>query len=235
MPLTSAGRAEHAPPSLLPTNPTNMSYRLAQLANPIAVDKNSIVHSNTKFIVRKQGKWLGSGKFAAFPPGWDGRQPAWITVDGKAMSMSESRPFVNSNGQPIFTLSHPKMGATWTIDLPGQHGEPAGKIMPRWDATKDKLDVAFYNAGSGMREEVTLEVRGQDVMKKETHVFLNNSCIMTTVMVSSISAYMPGKVEWEVNIAAGMDLALATAIVVVLATNFTTSFFLNSSHKSMSK
>lgn len=212
-----------------------MSYRLAPLPSPIAVDKNYIVHSDTKFIVRKQGKFMGSGKFVAIEPGSDGRQPAWITVDGKALSMSESRPFVNSHGQPIFTLAHPRMGATWTIELPGQKDAPAGKIMPRWDATKDKLDVAFYNAASGMREEVSLQVRGQDVMKKETHVYLNDRCIMTTMMVSSMSAYMPGKVEWEVNVAAGMDLSLATAIVVVLATNFTTSFFLNSSHKSMAK
>ena len=82
------------------------------------------------------------------------------------------------------------------------------------------LLVSVKNAAAADGEEVTLCVEGQDIWKQRTNVYLGDKVVMTAKRTDKLSPYLPGKkVEWSVHVASGMDLSLASMIVVVLAAN----------------
>jgi len=111
------------------------------------------------------------------------------------------------------------MGTTWHVELPGGNGKSIMRIAPRTCGLKDKLD-GFVTYADGDGEEAVLRVGGQDIWKQRTNVTMGDKVVMTAKRTDKLSVYVPGrKLEWMVDVAAGMDMALASVIVVVLAAN----------------
>lgn len=212
-----------------------MFPELTALKQPIAIRKEHIVDKSTTFRVQQHGKGLSSGKFTVFDPetaaGEDDvpstkgasaekRPPQKLMhVDGKYVSLEERRAFCDASGLPLFDVSHRAAGVTWYVELPGGNGTPIARIEPRFSMLKDELDVHVKNAAAN-GEGVTLRARGQDIWKQRTNVYLDDKVVMTAKRTDKLSVYVPGKkLEWAVDIAAGMDISLASVIVVVLAAN----------------
>lgn len=222
-----------------------MFPELTALKQPIAVRTEYIVDKDTTFRVQQHGKGLSCGKFTIFSP--DGGADAdevlstkgasaekqkpqtLMYVDGKYGSIEEKRAFRDASGLPLFDVYHRAIGVTWYIELPGGNGTPFARIKPRFSMLKDVLDVHIKNAAAN-GEEVTLHVQGQDIWKQRTNIYLNDKVIMTAKRIDKLSVYLPGKkLEWDVDITAGMDISLASAIVVVLAANMYDSSMQSSS------
>lgn len=211
-----------------------MFPEITPLKLPIAIRTEHVVDKHTTFRVLQHGKALSSGKFTVFSPNGytaadesldhkgasaeEQHPQALMFVDGKYMSRKERRAFRDASGLPLFDIYHCAMGATWYVEVPGGNGTPIARIMPSY-SLKDVLDIQLYNAAAN-GEEVALHVQGQDIWKLRTNVYLGDKVIMTAKRNDKLAAYLPGrKLEWVVDIAAGMDISLASVIVVVLAAN----------------
>ena len=151
-----------------------------------------------------------------------------MSVDGKYMPQDGRRSFRDASGLPLFDIQVDKSGASWSLVLPGgdgsgKDGTPIARITPRSSSLKDNLQVDVQNAAAN-GEEVTLLVLGQDIWKQRTNVYLGDKVVMTTKRTDKMSTYLPGKkVEWTVDLAAGIDISLAVAILVVMAANMYTT------------
>jgi uncharacterized protein YxjI len=206
---------------------------LASPKQPIAIRTEHIVHTNTSVRVQQQGKALSSSKFTIFSHNGDGaatdeatsfptkiaEPQVLLTVDGKYMSKDTRRSFFDASGLPLFDLQQFPMSVAWNVEVPGGNGTSMARIMPRLGGFKDRLDCVIMNAAADS-EEVSLRVQGQDIWKQRTNVYLGDKIVMTAKRTAKLSTYVPGmKVEWIVDIAAGMDVSLASVIVVVMAAN----------------
>lgn len=209
---------------------------------PIAIRTEHIVDKPTSFRVQQHGKGLSSGKFTVFRPKSEvalqknGKDPGELSstaqekeqeqepetlmyVEGKYTSLEEKRAFRDASGLPLFELYHRAIGVTWYVELPGRNGAPIVCIKPRFSMLKDNLDVQIQNAADD-GQEVTLHVQGQDIWKQRTNVYLGDNVVMTAKRTDKLAVYLPGKkLEWDVDIAAGIDVSLASVIMVVLAAN----------------
>lgn len=74
---------------------------------------------------------------------------------------------------------------------------------------KDRLDVYVHG-----EEEVKLEVRGLDVWKKVTHVYLDERLVMVVKLVNLLSVYVPflKDNQWDVRVSQGMDASLVRQV-----------------------
>ncbi|KAK2591214.1 hypothetical protein QQS21_011099 [Conoideocrella luteorostrata] len=205
---------------------------------PIAIRTEHTVDKHTTFRVQQHGKGLSGGKFTISGPtaehtkgssAKEQQSAALLHVDGKYMSLEEKRAFRDASGLPLFDVYHRAIGVTWYVELPGGNGAPIARIMPRFSALKDNLEVCLKNAAAD-GEEVRLHVRGQDIWKQRTNVYLGDKVVMTAKRTDKLSVYLPTKkLEWVVDIAAGMDISLASLIVVVMAANMYDSSMQSSS------
>ena len=209
-----------------------MFPELTAVKPPLAIRPEYVVDHDATFIVQQQGKGLSSGKFAVFQP--DGKpitgdpkinsneslpSHTIMYVDGKFGSLEAKRSFCDASGLPLFDLYHKFARVTWYVELPGKTDTAIARLSPRASILKDNLEVTVKNlAANG--EETTLHVQGQDIWKQRTNVFLGEKVVMTAKRTDKWSVYVPGKkLEWQVDIATGFDIALASVIVVVLAAN----------------
>lgn len=219
-----------------------MFPELTALKQPIAIRPEYVVNHDTSFQVQQHGKGLSSGRFTIFQPN---EQPmkeksekslsdsppsqTIMYVDGKFGSLEAKRSFCDHSGLPLFDLYHKFAGVTWYVELPGGNDTAIARLAPRASTLKDKLEVSVKNAAAN-GEETTLHVQGQDIWKQRTNVYLGDKVVMTAKRTDKWSVYVPGKkLEWVVDIAAGMDIALASVIVVVLAANMYDSSMQSSS------
>ncbi|KAI5361610.1 Putative tubby-like protein [Septoria linicola] len=198
-----------------------MTPELTAIKFPIAIRTEHIVTQQTTFRIQQHGKGLNSGNFTIFEPDDKSTgnksgsnatpQQPLLQVDGKYGKLDERRSFSDASGLPLFELYHKAMGVTCML--------------------KDNMDVSVRSAVPG-EVDIVLQVRGQDIWKQRTNVYLGDKVIMTTKRTDKLSVYLPGKkLEWDVEIAAGMDISLASVIVVVLAANMYNSSMQASSSK----
>ncbi|KAL4951154.1 tubby C-terminal-like domain-containing protein [Aspergillus filifer] len=221
------------------------AYRKSK--HPIALRPEYIARNNTTIHVKQHSASWSSGDFTitSLPgpenPGPDSKLKELFKVTGEFASFSQRRHFRDADGLPLFEISREKMGYKWFLHLPGEKerkkdgrkgsslfsssssssfsssSKPIATIKPSQSTLKDKFDVAFRNAAVE-DEEVTLEVRGQNVWKSLTHVYYHGKLIMEITLKGMAAVYIPGKgPRWEVRVVEGMDLALASVITVILA------------------
>ncbi len=190
----------------------------------VATDKS--LHATNAAFAESQRQCRTSSSSSTSTPSKQSQQPL-MSVDGKYASMDGRRSFFDASGLPLFDLYHRPVAVTWYVELPGRKEKnkdessatPIARIMPRFSIFKDNLEVSVRNAADH-GEEVTLRVQGQDIWKQRTNVYLGEKVVMTAKRTDKMSTYLPGKkLEWIVDIAAGMDMSLASVIVVVLAAN----------------
>ena len=118
----------------------------------------------------------------------------------------------DASGLPIFEMRRKMAGATWFVELPGG-GDPLVTLASRRNDMKDRLDVYVHG-----EEEVMLEVRGLDVWKKATHVYLGDRLVMDVRLLNLLSVYVPFVMDnqWDVRVAQGMDASLVRRELHVL-------------------
>lgn len=213
-----------------------MIPNLSALKQPIAIRPELVVEENATFRVRQEGKAASSTKFKVFTTqsrekktengdrkGEESTIIPLMSVDGKYSSPEERRTFYDASGLPLFDLYHSPRGTTWQIEVPGGNSPSLAFLEPQGSTVKDDYKLQLGNAMDS-RQDVVLHVQGQDIWKLRTNVFLGDQVIMTTKRLDKFSVYLPGtKVEWMVSVAEGMDVALASAIVVVMGTNMYTN------------
>ncbi|KGO50683.1 hypothetical protein PEX2_063210 [Penicillium expansum] len=191
------------------------------LKKPIAIRPEYIASCPTAIRVKQHSKSWSGGDFTIFTfPSEGGSVTKLFSVDGDFGSLSQRRHFRDASGLPLFELHRKKSGVTWFVHLPGakSDAEPIAAIATKWSAFKDKFDVHIKNAAAS-GEDTILEVRGQDIWKVKTHVYHNGALAMAAKLTDILSVYVPGKrPEWELTVAEGMDLSLASIIGVLLAT-----------------
>ncbi|CRG84146.1 hypothetical protein PISL3812_01471 [Talaromyces islandicus] len=196
-----------------------MAPTLDSLEQPIGL-RPDLVAATARRIRVKQHAGLGPSDFTV--TGTNDSEPEssptkLFSVDGHVMSWQSRRNFRDGSGLPLFEVARKKAGVTWFVHLPKDDGEPIATITTRFHALKDKFDVYFNNA-AGSREKVQLEVRGQDIWKLRTNVYFGERMVMTCKRTDKMSVYIPGKaLEWDVDIVQGMDMSIASLIVVVMA------------------
>ncbi|KAL2796235.1 tubby C-terminal-like domain-containing protein [Aspergillus keveii] len=141
-----------------------------------------------------------------------------FSVTSESVPFSQRRHFRNASGLPLFELWQKKAGVTWFVHLPGGNetvsSESIAAIAPRWNPFKNKLDVYVINA-AGVGDEVKLKVRGQDLSRSRTHVYCNGALVMAATRTSGHESVDEN--EWKVDLAGGMDISLASVIMVVMA------------------
>ncbi|KAF7590290.1 hypothetical protein BBP40_003027 [Aspergillus hancockii] len=191
------------------------------LKQPIALRPEHLASCPSTIRVKQHSKsWSGGDFTISTYPSEGSSATKLFSVDGDFGSLSQRRHFRDSSGLPLFELHRKKSGVTWFVHLPGDNSdaEPIAAIATKWSAFKDKFDVHIKNAAVN-GEDTVLEVRGQDIWKVKTHVYHNGALAMTAKLTDVLSVYVPGKrPEWELTVAEGMDLSLASVIGVLLAT-----------------
>ncbi|KAF2139172.1 uncharacterized protein K452DRAFT_360873 [Aplosporella prunicola CBS 121167] len=201
---------------------------LAFLSQPIAICPEHIAPAPTRLRIKYAN---GSGsKFTISQEPENGVFDAGsavelFSVDGKALSRSQHRTFRSTaTGLPLFELTRKMSASTpWVIELPGRKGGiPSVTLERKTSLFKDHLDAFVQSvdpAGMGGTNEVVLGIHGQDIWKLRTNVYLGDVVVASAKRTDKMAVYMPGKkLEWVVDVAAGMDMSLVSAIVVVLAT-----------------
>ena len=75
---------------------------------------------------------------------------------------------------------------------------------------KDVVDVYAKNAARA-NERTKLEVRGQDIWKRNTCVYRGDDLIMQVRFVNYITSYVPfSSNQWDLVVARGFDLSLVS-------------------------
>ncbi|KAL1854982.1 hypothetical protein Plec18170_004394 [Paecilomyces lecythidis] len=190
------------------------------LKHPIALRNEHIATKETVIRVKQHSKSLSGGDFtiSEWPTEESGEGAKLFTVDGSAKSLSQRSYVRDASGLPLFELYRKRTGMSWFVELPGENRspDPIATFAPKWSSLKDKFDVYVRNNAGG--DEVILEVRGQDIWKIKTHVYYNGALAMVARRTDYLVPYIPGKrPEWEVKVAEGLDLSLASLITVVIA------------------
>lgn len=205
-----------------------MFPELGRLKLPISVFPEYVASSDTTFLIQQQGKAASSTKFTIFKPETDNvteKSPSdtLLSVDGEYFDKNERRIFYNASGEPVFEISHSSSSSTWHIQRPGRDSPSIGFLEPQDSMFKDDYKIQVRNAAAG-GEDTLLRVQGQDIWKLRTNVLLGDKVVMTAKRNDKLSVYIPRKkVEWVVDVAEGFDMALASAIIVVMGANMYTN------------
>ena len=208
--------------STLPLNIT-MAPGVTTLKQPLAIRPDYIATHSTSIRVNQHRTSISGGDYtiSKLPnnnEATNNQEPEDLfTVTGHVKSLSQRRHFRDASGLPLFELSRKKTGVTWFVSLPSAKSddECIATIAPRMSALKDKGDVYVANAAAG-GAEVRLEVRGQDVWKLRTNVYLDGKVVVTAKRTDKLVRCIPGmRPEWHVDVAEGMDLSLVGASLCI--------------------
>ncbi|KAJ6784323.1 hypothetical protein PWT90_07243 [Aphanocladium album] len=191
-----------------------MFPKLDTLKRLIVVWTDYVVNEETTFLVQQHsfgGQDASTPKFTiervpddgALNEEADGPEkypsPVIMSADARYISLDDRHRFHDATDLPLFDLYHKKSSVTWLLEVPGGNGKPMAVITPRPSLFKDRLDV-------------------QDIWKLRVNVYRGDEVVMTVKRTDKISPYlMSSKLSWVVDVASGMDVSLASAIVVVMA------------------
>ncbi|THV89797.1 hypothetical protein D6D26_09642 [Aureobasidium pullulans] len=200
---------------------------IPMLKQPIALRTELVAQAPETLLVHQHNGGLSSADFSVVR---ESDCALLVSIGGKLLSWTQRRTFHDASGLPLFDLYRKTTGVTWFVELPEDRGsEPIMTLAPRTSVFKDKLDLFVHNAAN-QGQVVNLEVRGQDIWKMRTNVYLGDQVVMSSKRTEKLAGYIPGKrPDWKVDIAEGLDASLAAVIMVVLAatlydSSITTSF-----------
>ena len=171
---------------------------------PIAIRPECISTEHTSIHVRQKAAW-SHGNFISRKA--DGT--IILTSEGKVLSNSARKEFLDGSGLPLFSLRKAWLSLTrhYWLELPG--GQDVLTIRQRFSFGKVKLDFTVRNVASPDHEDVLLEVRGDDWQNAVTDVLCNGhkvAVIRRKFNENTISyKFLP---EYDVDVAEGMDYAL---------------------------
>lgn len=202
---------------------------LSILKQPIALRQEHIASSTTRLRLQSTSRIGGEYEISstAAPDGTGSSSDTpdsnlLFNVDGNAVSWRQQRYFRDASGLPLFELHRKAAGVTWFVDIPGRNSEqPLATLAPRWHMLKDKCDVHFSNSAAG-GEQTVLAVRGQDIWKRWTHVYIgDHALVMRVRLIDMMAVYIPAKRRsWEIEVAEGMDLSLVSVVAMLIFSRY---------------
>lgn len=184
-----------------------MTSTLAVLDHPIFIVDGYVASQPTTLRFRNHGS--GGSTVSEVSAGSD-RPKKLFSIDVKKTGASASRRvYRDASGNVIFELRRDWTSQDSFVTIPDVDSPHLAIFAPRLSSFKDKFDVYIpFADGKG---EDRLEVRGQDVWKKNTYVYQGEDLVIQVRLVNLATLYMPFKTnEWDVHVAQGMDLALVS-------------------------
>lgn len=155
-------------------------------------------------------------------------------IGAKKTGMTSTRREVrDSKDTLLFSMRRDMSGYYTFLDRPHNPLD----LTPHYYATidplatglKDKFDVRLEKPRpdiTNSEPEIKLEVRGQDIWKKNALVYHGEDIVMQVRFVQLLTAYVPFKSnEWDVYIAKGMDLSLVSSCGFAFDTCYAISDF----------
>jgi hypothetical protein len=172
---------------------------LSTLDRPICMIANHVATQATTLRIKHHTQ----GGFTAT----DGSTSKTLFNVDSRKGLGPRRVFHGADGQTILEMRRHLTANETYVGVPNDYALPAAIIAPRATMLKDKVDVYVKDAGL----EVRLEVRGQDVWKKNTYVYRGDDLVMQVRFVNYATSYVPfSSNQWDVNVAEGMDLLLVS-------------------------
>jgi hypothetical protein len=156
---------------------------LASLEEPLYILKDYVASEPTALRAKHNGK--GDFTFNKTPE--QGPPELLFKVDSRSSLKAARRVINNASSQPILEIWRNHVGN---------------------DSYVGKVDVYAKNAARA-HEETRLEVRGQDVWKRDTCVYRGDDLVMQMRFVNYVTSCVPfSSNQWDVVVAGGFDLAL---------------------------
>lgn len=186
-----------------------MSHTLATTIEPLYILEEHIAAEAVTLRAKRNGK----GGFTFSTNSKDSPSKVLYTVDSRSGLGAPRRLIKDAAGEGILELWRNATGHDSYIGRPkGVASPPLAVIAPRKTVSKDKVDVYVKKAAGASNEELKLEVRGQDIWKRNTVVYSGNDIVMQLGFVNYITSYVPfSNNQWDVIVAQGFDLSLVSA------------------------
>jgi hypothetical protein len=178
---------------------------LASLDEPLYILEDYIASEPTTLRAKHNGK--GGFTFSKTPE--TGTPEILFKVDSRSSLKASQRVIKDaSRGKPVLELWRNHVGDESYIGIPNIASLPLATVEPRPTKVKDRVDVYVQNAARD-NEETKLEIRGQDVWKRDTCVYRGDDLVMQVRFVNYVTSYVPfSSNQWDVVVAEGFDLSL---------------------------
>jgi hypothetical protein len=181
-----------------------MSFMLNSLDEPLYILEDYVASEPTTLRAKRNGK----GGFTFSKTLENGPPELLFKVDSGSSLKAAQRVINNASGQPILEIWRNHVGNDSYVGIPNTASLPFATLAPRPTKVKDKVDVYAKNAARA-HEETRLEVRGQDVWKRDTCVYRGDDLVMQVRFVNYVTNYVPfSSNQWDVVVAEGFDLSL---------------------------
>lgn len=178
---------------------------LATPDEPIYVLKDHIAPEPVTLRAKHHGK--GGFTFSKILEGASA-EPMY-TADSRTGGLAPRRLIKDSTGNGVLELWRNAVGDESYISHPAGAALPLATVAPRATKSKDKVDVYVKNAAG--ENENKLEIRGQDIWKRNTLVYHGNDLVMQLRFVNYITSFVPfSGNQWDVAVAQGFDLSLVS-------------------------
>lgn len=186
---------------------------LGPLTTPLYILPDHL--ASTPTTLRAKHNTRGGFAFSKFPSETEETIPPepLFTVSSRSTLRAPRRLIHNaSTDQLLLELWRNHVGNESYIGVPNSAALPLATLAPRPTKVRDRVDVYVKNAALG-GEEVKLEVRGQDVWKRNTCVYWGNEVVAQVRFVNYVTSYVPfSSNQWDVVVAEGFDLSLVSSL-----------------------
>jgi hypothetical protein len=197
-----------SPNITIPIN-TIMSHMLATPDEPFYILKEHVASEAVNIRAKVNGK--GEFTFSRSSAGAPGE--VLFTVDSRSGLCAPRRLIKDATGTGVLELRRNSTRDESYIAHPNNgNSRPLAVVVPRKTVSKDKVDVYAKNAARE-DQETKLEVRGQDIWKRNTLVYWRDDLVMQLRFVSYVTSYVPfASNQWNVTVAQGFDLSLVSSV-----------------------
>ncbi|KAI6905462.1 hypothetical protein KC318_g5958 [Hortaea werneckii] len=205
-------------------------------SNPVALYPNYIASQPTMLVVKQHFSTTDSGDFTCFRSD----SSVLFEVVGQQKSTSRCRELVDpATGESLFQLRrrYLNLKEQWYLEFPEDEQssrQPKFSVAMKWKG-RANFDITMDNAAASKAESITLEVRARSVRHTTWDVILEGRNIIEARKIPGAEA--PGetarirnKPAWEMDVVAGIDLAIASIIAVILTDNNPGNLWSRSSH-----
>lgn len=192
---------------------SEMASSLSAIDRPITMLRDYVATQPTTLRFKNHGK--GGSTITDITNGSSPKEI--LKVDMKKAGTSASRRVYHDlTGSVLFELRRSWTSNDSFVGPPINDSRPYALIAPRGAPLKDKFDMYIQDtsSGGGEQNETKLEIRGQDIWKKNTFVYHGKDLVMQVRLVNLITCYVPfASNEWDVHVAQGMDTAAVSSFI----------------------
>jgi hypothetical protein len=187
-----------------------MISMLASLDEPLYILEDYLASEPTTLRAKHNGK--GGFTFSKTPE--NGSPEILLKVDSRSSLKASQRVIKDaSRGKSVLELWRNHVGDESYIGIPNIASLPLARVAPRPTKVKDRVDVYVKNAARD-NEETKLEIRRQDVWKRDTCIYRGDDLVMKVRFMNYVTSFVPfSSNQWDVVVAEGFDLSLVRLAV----------------------